>query len=136
MKKAAFNLNGSIAIYCKNELLMGAVQYRLLNQIVVDGSINAAAKNLKISYQHAWHLIDRMNQLSPTPIVIRQKGGRSGGGCSISVSGMRILNTYAQKEFELMGFLERGNTQLNNCLPTESPRKQRETTIADKESAW
>ncbi|MBN2744422.1 MAG: LysR family transcriptional regulator [Marinilabiliaceae bacterium] len=115
-KRQAFNMDGSITIYCKDELLMGATQYRLLNQIVIDGSINAAARNLKMSYQHAWTLINRMNHLSPLPIVLRQKGGRDGGGCQLSSYGLRLLNTYAQKEIELMEFFRECNRQLNNCL--------------------
>ena len=116
MKRGGFVLEGTINIYCKSQILIGATQYRLLNQIVTDGSINAASKNLKMSYQHAWHIIDKMNELSPIPIVIRQKGGKAGGGCTISLYGMKILNTYAQKELELINFLKKANSQLNDCL--------------------
>lgn len=116
MKHHAFSIEGSLVIYCKSEVLIGVSQYRLLNQIIIDGSINASARNLKMSYQHAWHMIDKMNQLSPIPIVIRKKGGKDGGGCTLSQYGHKLLNTYAQNEAELSGFLKQSNMQLNNCL--------------------
>ena len=34
---------------------------QLLQEIMQTGSLSGAAKNLKISYQHAWTMIDEMN---------------------------------------------------------------------------
>ena len=65
-----------LSFYREGELFLGGTQIRLLKQVGVDGSIHAAAKNLKMSYQHAWHILDKMNLLSPIPIVLRQKGGK------------------------------------------------------------
>jgi molybdate transport system regulatory protein len=116
MKTQAYNIAGSLVIYRNSEVFISLVQYRLLNQINTDGSINAAAKNMKISYQHAWHLINKMNQLSPMPVVISQKGGKYGGGCFLSEYGMQVLKTYAQREAELYAFLSQSNDLLNDEL--------------------
>jgi len=80
----SFYLYGTLTIFREGDVFLGNAQIRLLKQVLKDGSIHAAAKNLKMSYQHAWHLLDKVNQLSPLPILIRQKGGRDGGGCLIS----------------------------------------------------
>lgn len=66
----------------------------LLIEIKKCGSLNAAAKNLNISYQHAWNLINEMNRTAPEPLVIKQRGGINGGGAAISEYGMKILEEY------------------------------------------
>ncbi len=116
MGRSTFSVDAIVTIYRDNEVFIGPNQYRLLKQILTDGSINAAAKNLKMSYQHAWHVIDKINKLSPIPVVIRQKGGRDGGGCSISPYGIKILETYAMREIEVIKLLEHTNSELESCF--------------------
>lgn len=113
---SAFSLEGTIAICCGDEIFLGTTQIRLLKQVLVDGSIHAASKNLKMSYQHAWHIIDKVNQLSPLPVVIRKKGGRDGGGCIISNYGLKIIRTYDAKMLALKEFLADNNADLDNCF--------------------
>ena len=116
MTQYPFNMTADLSFYRENELFLGGNQIRLLKRVALDGSIHAAAKNLKMSYQHAWHLLDKINQLSPVPIVIRQKGGRDGGGCKISPYGHKLIRTYEKKVEELIQYLEQSNTELNNCF--------------------
>ena len=105
-----------LTFYREDELFLGNTQIRLLKQVVKDGSINSAAKNLKMSYQHAWHILDRLNLLSPVPIVIRQKGGKDGGGCRISPYGMKLIRTYEKKVADIIRFLEQSNSELESCF--------------------
>ncbi|WP_321519564.1 winged helix-turn-helix domain-containing protein [uncultured Bacteroides sp.] len=116
MDHSKFSVDAIVTIYRDNEIFIGPNQYRLLKQILADGSINAAAKNLKMSYQHAWHLIDKINRLSPIPVVIRQKGGKDGGGCSLSPYGMQVLESYAMREIEIIKLLEQTNSELESCF--------------------
>ena|ERR1035437_1185904 len=111
-----FNMTADLSFYRENELFLGHAQIRLLKQVAVDGSINCAAKNLKMSYQHAWHMLDRLNLLSPVPIVIRQKGGKDGGGCRISPYGMKLIRTYEKKAADIIRFLEQSNSELESCF--------------------
>jgi molybdate transport system regulatory protein len=111
-----FNMTADLSFYRENELFLGHTQIRLLKQVAIDGSINCAAKNLKMSYQHAWHMLDRLNQLSPVPIVIRQKGGKDGGGCRISPYGMKLIRTYEKKVADIILFLEQSNSELESCF--------------------
>jgi len=116
INQQAFNMAAELSFYREGELFLGNAQIRLLKQVVVDGSIHAAAKNLKMSYQHAWHILDKMNQLSPIPIVIRQKGGKDGGGCKISPYGMNLIRTYDKKVVDLVQFLAQSNSELESCF--------------------
>ena len=116
MDRSTFSMDALLTIYRDNEVFIGQNQYRLLKQILADGSINAAAKSLKMSYQHAWHLIDKMNRLSPIPVVIRQKGGKDEGGCSVSPYGMKVIESYAMHEIEIIKLLEQTNSELESCF--------------------
>jgi len=109
MSHNVFTLEVNFSIHREGELFIGSQQIRLLNQVLLDGSIHAAAKNLRMSYQHAWHL-------SPVPIVVRQKGGKDGGGCSISPYGKKLMEAYQKRELEVVRFLDACNSDLERCF--------------------
>jgi molybdate transport system regulatory protein len=113
---SSFTLESSLTINRDGEVFLGALQIRLLKQILLDGSIHAASKKLKMSYQHAWHIVDKVNLLSPLPVVTRQKGGRDGGGCTLSPYGKRLILLYEKKEEELLKFLDENNSDLISCF--------------------
>ena len=116
IQHTSFYLDGILLICREGDVFLGAIQIRLLKQVLKDGSIHAAAKNLKMSYQHAWHLLDKVNQLSPLPVLIRQKGGRDGGGCVISNYGLKLIRTFEAKELALKEFLANNNAELDSCF--------------------
>jgi molybdate transport system regulatory protein len=116
MNQLAFNMSAELTFYREDELFLGSAQIRLMKQVMVDGSIHAAAKNLRMSYQHAWHILDKLNRLSPVPIVIRQKGGKDGGGCRISSYGMKLIRTYEKKVIDIIQFLDDSNSELKSCF--------------------
>ncbi|MDR3653742.1 MAG: LysR family transcriptional regulator [Paludibacter sp.] len=116
MNHQIFNMGAELSFYREGELFLGSIQIRLLKQVAIDGSIHAAAKNLKMSYQHAWHILDKLNLLSPVPIIIRQKGGKDGGGCRISPYGMKLIQTYEKKVVDIIQFLAQSNSELESCF--------------------
>ncbi len=116
MEHSSFNMAADLSIYRDDEIFLGNLQIRLMKQVVIDGSIHAAAKNLKMSYQHAWHLLDKVNRLSPLPVVIRQKGGRDGGGCVVSNYGLKLIRTFEAKEIALKEFLANNNADFDICF--------------------
>ncbi len=80
---------------------------RLLHAIEEHGSISKAAKAVPMSYKSAWEAVDAMNSLSPEPIVIRETGGKDGGGTTITEYGVMLLKNYALLREEHSRFLER-----------------------------
>ena len=90
-------------------------QYKtaLLQEIMQSGSLRGAAKKLKISYQHAWTMIDEMNRIAPEPLVIKQRGGANGGGAEISGYGTRILNEFKQIEAQVKKLVSQINVEIN-----------------------
>jgi len=110
-----FNIDGSFWINKGDELFIGPNQFKLFKQVVKDGSILAASKNLKISYQHAWNIINTMNGLSPLPLVTRFKGGIDGGGCQVGNFGMQVLQQIEEKEAQFNNFLSEMNKNFDLC---------------------
>lgn len=90
---------------------------RLMESIDACGSINRAAKNVGLSYKAAWEKIETLNNLSSTPLVIRQVGGSGGGGTVLTEEGRELLRKVAmlRREFAaFVGFLgERPEEALN-----------------------
>jgi molybdate transport system regulatory protein len=66
----------------------------LLECIEQCGSISAAARSMGISYRHAWLLVESMNSLAPTPLVVAQRGGRKGGGASLTPEGKKAVQGF------------------------------------------
>lgn len=114
--KQTFDIKGAFAIYKDDELFFGHTQYLLLKALIAEGSINAAAKKCKISYQQAWTVADRMNRLSPIPILIRKKGGKDGGGCRVGAYGEELIRLYENKMQQFAEEMNILNQNLDSCL--------------------
>jgi molybdate transport system regulatory protein len=116
MNHQVFQLIADLALYREGELFLGVQQVRLLRQVERDGSIRTAALSLKMSYQHAWHMVDRINRLSPVPVVVRQKGGKDGGGCSITPFGFKMLHAFEQRFADVVHLLSDLDNELERCF--------------------
>ncbi|MBE0491247.1 MAG: TOBE domain-containing protein [Sulfurospirillum sp.] len=79
----------------------------LLHAIEQEGSILKAAKAVPMSYKSAWEAIDTMNNLSSSPIVIRETGGVGGGGTRLTPYGKNLLETYEIFKKEQAKFLKK-----------------------------
>jgi molybdate transport system regulatory protein len=102
-----------ISIKKNGQCFLGAAKTELLKEIILHGSLSGAAKKLKISYQHAWNMIDEMNRIAPEPLVIMQRGGANGGGAEISVYGENILREYRQIETQVKKMVSQINVEIN-----------------------
>lgn len=51
----------------------------LLERIDQTGSVSAAAKSMKMSFSHAWKLVESMNSLADESLVVKRTGGKGGG---------------------------------------------------------
>jgi len=76
----------------------GKGRIELLEKIDEHGSISAAAKAMKMSYKAAWDAINEMNNLSETPIVKRESGGKGGGGTVLTEQGHTTVALYKKLE--------------------------------------
>ena len=111
-----FTIEGSIWINKGEDCFIGPGRVALLNVVIQEGSINAAAKKLNISYQQAWKTIDQMNRLSPIPILIPKRGGKDGGGVEPTAYGRKIIAEINRLEKEFSKFLLSINKEFDPCF--------------------
>ncbi len=73
---------------------MGPGKSAMLKAIQSTRSINAAGKEFGMSYRRAWLLVEEMNSLFATPLVVARRGGKGGGGAEVTALGLRVLDDY------------------------------------------
>jgi molybdate transport system regulatory protein len=109
-------LEGNLWLLDGKEDYVGEKRVLLLKAIKTYGSINSAAKAIKIGYKTAWDAIDAMNNLSQRPLVERTIGGKGGGGTSLTADGEMLIKTYEllnKKHKQLLALLS------ENCADIE-----------------
>jgi molybdate transport system regulatory protein len=92
---------------------LNPLKTQLLQEIRNNGSLSSAAKEMGISYQHVWTMIDEMNRIAPSPLVFKQRGGANGGGTSISDYGERMLREYLIIQAEIKKVVDQINVEIN-----------------------
>jgi molybdate transport system regulatory protein len=73
---------------------IGPGKIALLEAIIAQGSIRAAAKGLEMSYNRAWLLIHEMNDCFKSPVVEGVAGGAKGGGAHVTPLGLQLIEEY------------------------------------------
>jgi len=97
-------VNGRIWLEA-DERFMGIGRLELLDHIASTGSINQAAKAMRMSYKRAWELVQSMNAQADKPLVSTQTGGEKGGGTVITPEGERYLTYYRNLQARFQQFL-------------------------------
>jgi molybdate transport system regulatory protein len=85
-------------ILLKPGFALGPGKIDLLAGIAETGSISAAGRRMGMSYKKAWRLIDEMNGAFRRPLVAAAKGGKAGGGASLTPTGRAVLDRYRAME--------------------------------------
>ena len=73
---------------------LGDGRYRLLSAVQRHGSINAAAKELGISYRKAWTQLQALEASSPFPLLVRRTGGSGGGSSHVTSVTLALLQRF------------------------------------------
>ncbi len=89
----------------ETERFLGIGRMELLGHIQQTGSINQAAKAMRMSYKRAWELVQSMNKLANSPLVVTQTGGEKGGGAVVTQEGERYLAHYQALQVRFQQFL-------------------------------
>lgn len=112
-KIKVYNVKGSIWIESKTGTFIGYGRAILLDRIKTYGSINEAAKSMKMSYKHAWKMLDSMNKQASSPILEKNTGGKGGGGTTLTPEGENLLDQFwnLYKQFEV--FNKQATSKLN-----------------------
>lgn len=93
------------------QLVFGTGKALILKAIRDTGSINRAAKTMNMSFRHAWSYIRSAEKRLGTPLLIKVKGGKAGGGA--------VLTDYAK---ELLTKFEKLEQEVNTCADRQYKR--------------
>lgn len=93
-------------------IALGPGKVELLEHVAATGSIASAAGLMSMSYNRAWQMIKIMNACFREPLVIAQRGGREGGGASLSDVGQQVIQHYRRMEHEASEATEGSRAQL------------------------
>lgn len=66
----------------------------LLQSVASDGSLNAAARSLGISYRYAWGLLKKAEEQIGAPLLRSRTGGSGGGGADLTAAALGLLDRY------------------------------------------
>jgi molybdenum ABC transporter molybdate-binding protein len=83
------------------EAVLGPGRLELLESIVRDHSISAAARRMGMSYRKAWLLVQRINQAAGQPVVEAATGGHEGGGARVTSHGLQLLAVFRELQDRL-----------------------------------
>ncbi len=132
-------IDGRFWLTKEGQSFLGAGRIELLERIDQVGSINAAAKEMKMSYKAAWERINGMNALADQPLIERSTGGRGGGGTKLTPYAHELIATFHRlgelhRQF-IDRFSEAGNDPerlariLSRTFLTTSARNQLPSTL-------
>jgi len=76
---------------------MGEGRAKLLRQIRETGSLSKAAKQMGMSYRHAWGIVHRMEEICGQKIVKSVRGGAERGQSILTDAGERILMEFENR---------------------------------------
>lgn len=110
---------------------LGRGKIMLLELIRETGSISAAGRAMDMSYRRAWLLVDALNRMFREPSVESQRGGKQGGGATLTPFGETLIRRYREMEAKTkaaivddLAWLEavRVPNQANGPISDRSPR--------------
>lgn len=91
---------------------LGSGRIALLELIDESGSISKAAQALDMSYKKAWQLVRSINQQAKEPVVIKESGGKNGGGTKLTEQGKNLIAEFRKLEQKSKEFLHR---EIDKC---------------------
>lgn len=82
-----------IRIVCGGEVALGPGKVELLELLEKTGSISEAARQMRLSYMKAWLMTKSLK-----PLVTVSRGGKSGGGATVTDAGREAIRLYRLME--------------------------------------
>ncbi|MGD9596525.1 winged helix-turn-helix domain-containing protein [Wolinella succinogenes] len=86
----------------KGEILFGEGKTKLLEMIEELGSISKAAQECGIDYKKAWNHVKLIEEKIKDPIIVRKKGGKDGGGSTLTPKGKELIEAYKNMREEML----------------------------------
>lgn len=91
----------------KGKIFFGTGKALLLQAVKETGSINKAAKIMNMSYRRAWSQIHSAEDSLGSPLLIKNKGGKDGGGAILTDFAEGLLKKFKKLEQRVRLFTNR-----------------------------
>jgi molybdate transport system regulatory protein len=85
-------------VTCGKDIALGPGKMELLALLVETESLSESARRMNMSYMRAWKLVKTMEKCFREPVVMAERGGKSGGGMKVTETGRRALALYQEME--------------------------------------
>jgi len=102
-------IRSKIWLEVDGQSFLGDGRYRLLSAVQRNGSINAAARELGMSYRKVWAQLQAMEESAPFPILERRIGGKGGGATQLTDEILALM-----KQFKILR--NRVNEAADRCF--------------------
>ncbi|HYK00086.1 MAG TPA: LysR family transcriptional regulator [Burkholderiaceae bacterium] len=97
-------------------MVLGPGKVALLEHIAELGSISRAGKAMQMSYRTACALVTDMNEHFVEALVASTKGGKGGGGASLTPLGKEVLSRYRAMERRALKAISKDITRLESLI--------------------
>ena len=77
---------------------LGPGKIELLENIVSQGSLAAAAREMQMSYKRAWQLLAATNEIFNEPVAVSLPGRNTEGSTQLTPFGARVITLYRTVE--------------------------------------
>lgn len=78
----------------QGNVVFGLGRYRILKAIQESGSLNAAAKELKMGYRAIWARVHATEERLGMNLLVKQKGGAKGGGSQLTPLAKDLIQRF------------------------------------------
>src|SRR5437899_12946567 len=85
----------------QGQAVLGEGRLELLEWIDRCHSISEAARQMGVSYRHAWVMVQAINEAAGEALVTAATGGRHGGGAQLTARGRSAIALFRQLQDQL-----------------------------------
>ncbi len=106
------------------EFVISRGRARLLELVDETGSISESAKELKMSYRHAWGIIKKIEGDAGFEVIKTHRGGSDKGGSVLTSKGKELLETYHELKKE-----HRGDVYMNPAITVDGILREEDKIV-------
>ena len=114
--KSGLKWRGRLWLEGEEGTFLGYGRVVLLERIREYGSLAQAARSMEMSYKHAWDLLASMNRQVGGKLVETSRGGKSGGGATLTPAGERAIAVFWQYHARFQEVLQEMTAKLGEAL--------------------
>jgi len=105
-----------LRVMCGRDAALGPGRVQLLELIGETSSLRAAAARMGMAYMTAWMHVKTLNRRFRSPLVVSQRGGKAGGGATLTDMGRRVVALYHQMEEQSHAVIQKDFREFQTLL--------------------